>query len=159
MREPGAGGGEDDLNRQYEIEFQDHSEVVELVELIGECGEHAHQKHTDLAPSASKYNDQPELRMGIIKLVKDELSSRGAVSLEVIDVYPGHESDAMSQEPLDMDDLSLENLVTALANRVIRTKKESESPDELPKQGGNLPQHILFPYSRHSVSIEGREGV
>lgn len=36
MREPGAGGGEDDLNRQYEIQFQDHGEMIELIELIGE---------------------------------------------------------------------------------------------------------------------------
>lgn len=35
MREPGAGGGEDDLNRQYEIQFQDQSEMIELVQLIG----------------------------------------------------------------------------------------------------------------------------
>lgn len=37
MREPGAGGGEDDLNRQYEIEFQDRGEIVELMGLISEC--------------------------------------------------------------------------------------------------------------------------
>lgn len=44
MREPGAGGGEDDLNRQYEIEFHDQSEIVELVGLIGKCSEETSAK-------------------------------------------------------------------------------------------------------------------
>lgn len=102
----------------------------------------------------SRYREKPELRLSIIKLLRDELSSRGTVSLEMTDVHPDQGADAMSQEPLDMDDMTLENVVTALANRVARIIKELESPEELPKQPGSLPQHIMFPYSRHSSYSE-----
>lgn len=85
-----------------------------------------------------------------MELLKDEMSSRGTVSLEMADVHPDTAADAMSQEPADMDDLKLEDIVTALANRIARTKLESEAPEEVPKQPENLPKHIMFPYSRHS---------
>lgn len=78
------------------------------------------------------------------------MSSHGTVSLDMSDVHPTTADDAMSQELPDMDDLKLEDIVTALANRVTRTKLESEAPEEAPKQSGILPKHILFPFSRHS---------
>lgn len=92
--------------------------------------------------------------MGIIKLLKDELSSRGAVSLGMTDVHPNQGPDGDSQEPLDMDDMTLEDLVTALASRTNRIKKEMEFNEENFKHSGSLPKQIVFPYSRHSSFSE-----
>jgi hypothetical protein len=132
MREPGAGGGEGDLNLRHELEFQDAAEFSQLMQLL-----------------ISNLQDDPERCAKVVKMVTEDLQARGTVSLDLLDIWPDVDGQHDSQEEPDMDDLTPEKVILAL---VRRAEKPKALPDAEPviDQAGPLPKQILFPFSRHA---------
>ncbi|KXT16489.1 hypothetical protein AC579_1751 [Pseudocercospora musae] len=138
MLEPGAGGGEGDLNQQHEIDLNEG-----LCDLIALC--------------AQKLSTQPQLLNSLLHMLNEaSCGDRHAISIALSDISIEASTLGDQQECAELADLHempIERLVSMLAKRVTKTGalgiskpppwNECRSKDGLPKQ-------ITFPYSRHS---------
>ncbi|KXT05698.1 hypothetical protein AC578_5636 [Pseudocercospora eumusae] len=141
MLEPGAGGGEGDLNQQHEIDLSEG-----LFDLIALC--------------AQKLSTQPQLLNSLLQMLNEASSGdRHAITIALSDISIEASTLGDQQECAalaDLDEMPIDRLVLMLAKRVTKMKQTgalgtSKPPpkSELRSKDG-LPKRITFPYSRHS---------
>jgi hypothetical protein len=133
MREPGAGGGDGDLNLRHELEFHDAAEFGQLMQLL-----------------IQNLSDDRDRCAKVMKMVADDMQARGTVSLDLLDIWPEGEDRSDSQAEAEMEDLTPEKVILALVRRAEKPKIESGTAEPASDHAGNLPKQILFPFSRHA---------
>ena len=161
MNELGAGGGQGDLDQHHELEVGDTGLVGQLMALC-----------------TSKLQGQAQLLAGVLQMLTSFITE-GVQAVNLDDSsLAGELKTSLSQEgdePTDMDELSLDKLVLALAKIVTKDKHrkmhtgglmKAPSVSGQPMRSDGLPKRIVcifcnryglftdqlqaFPYARHS---------
>ena len=132
MAELGTGGGQGDLDQQYELDLDDASVVNQIMSFC-----------------ASELQDQPELSSAVLQMLtlasenqKKKLSLDSSHVTKIYSSLPQHlQSEAWPKLPL-------ETLVPLLAKHTSNANQDSiPGPQEEPNP---FPEQIKFPYSRHA---------
>ena len=125
MAELGAGGGQNDLNQQHELEVFDPALVGQLIALC-----------------ASKMQGQPQLLAGVLEMLTFIINGQvQSISLDgtglTDDVGGANEDDL---DVANVDELPLDRLMPALAKLVAKTKQKQAQKKDLSKGGAAGPQ-------------------
>lgn len=139
--EIGAGGGQNDLTQQVGLDISDNAVYGQLMKLC-----------------FSELKQQPTLRDKVSQMIASatEEPNDGIIMLDLADLVAGatgQDIGGIQDRASASGEISLATVVHALAKRAAQNAASTAETSGLmgPK---DLPQHVTFPYSRHSSYSE-----